>query len=172
MVEYLTEVQTEHVHALTDELINGLGVVPSVFLAVDSRNDLLAELSARLVDAEPFQLACALLLSGCGESCADQGGRGEEILEKHGDCCLRRRGMFDWRASPMPEETFFLIRYLLCKSRTLLSSPTDRCIRPGAGMERKGPSPSSQSAACSIVTPAYKSAAWNKVLEHINGLLV
>jgi hypothetical protein len=39
-------------------------------------------------------------------------------------------------------------------------------------MDRNGPGPSSQYAACSIVMPDLKVAAWNKVLDHINGLLV
>jgi hypothetical protein len=81
-----TEVQTEHVHALADELVDGLGIIPGVILVVDAREVLLAELSTRLVDAEPFQLSvCTCLFIRRGrESGADQRSRCENVAEEHG----------------------------------------------------------------------------------------
>lgn len=51
------EVDAEEVHALRKELINLLGINPDVVLAVGTRNVARAKLGARLVDAEPLQLA-------------------------------------------------------------------------------------------------------------------
>jgi hypothetical protein len=53
----LTKVQTEHVHALRNELVDRVEIVPDVFLAICAWVCCLAELGARLIDAEPLQLA-------------------------------------------------------------------------------------------------------------------
>lgn len=54
------EVDAEEVHALCQELVNLLGVDPDVVLVVETGKVSLAKLWARLVDAEPFQLATGL----------------------------------------------------------------------------------------------------------------
>ena len=81
-----TEVETEHVHSLADELVDGLEIVPDVLLAVFSGDGGLAELSTRLVDAEPFQLSvCTCLLVRRGsEGSADQRSRCENVAKEHG----------------------------------------------------------------------------------------
>jgi hypothetical protein len=84
---WLTEVQTEDIHALTNELVNGVEVVPGVRRVVGTGVVLLTELSTRLVDAEPFQLLGLTLLCGSSEGGADQSGRRKDVLEKHNDCC-------------------------------------------------------------------------------------
>lgn len=89
-----TKVQAEHVHALTDELIDGLGVIPSVVCVVDTRDVLLAELSTRLVDAEELELSvCSgLLVRRSSEGGADQSGRRKDVAEEHGECKGAKEG--------------------------------------------------------------------------------
>ena len=58
----LTEVDAEHVHAGVDKHVHRGEVVPGVLLAKRTWPGLLAKLGARLVDAEPQELA--LLASG------------------------------------------------------------------------------------------------------------
>jgi hypothetical protein len=61
---WLTEVQTEMVDALCHKLVDGVEVVPREFFPIYTGEVLLAELSTRLVDAEPFQLLGCVLCSG------------------------------------------------------------------------------------------------------------
>lgn len=67
-----TEVETEHVHSLADELVDGLEIVPDVLLAVFSGDGGLAELSTRLVDAEPFELAGLSKRAACKSKCGEK----------------------------------------------------------------------------------------------------
>jgi hypothetical protein len=78
----LTEVETEMIYALRHELIDGVEIVPYKLLPIHTREVLLTEFSARLVDPKPLQLLSSTLRQSRRRQRRD---RNRNLAEEHSE---------------------------------------------------------------------------------------